>query len=965
MSVSHPRGYNRPPSPTPRDLQDAAQPLLLRKQEAPELSSPPARKNIAASMTSFINRLRPSKRPEKGSTARLTTTNTNQPWENHQAREIRTASGSRPSPQRVNSISRHNPDAIPSSLWRTPISLPRRVRSTRERTAQETMSAAPQLIPRKKVPNPARGKNYGLRLRNDNQAPRLQMMGGGDGEPLLPRHPSQAVTLPSRHTRDVVAAKQELRRQRRTLKESGDFLGVTGINPYTGQMDVITPTTSSEEASPPYSIPTASHLATLAHTTIEAVDDYQNAQREAWLKHQHERAEGRKEGAKTILEQNGGNVKWQKKGSAWSSVATPKLSPIPQSQQSFSLHEMDSEDTVQRSPVNRSPNRSPFLGLPAAAMRMGHHRPAIETGGVPMPAIPGQQPGKSIPSSSKENGEPPLARSSSSRPRTIRFNLPPLITRRSGHCLQDISRYQDDQSELHRLVVPSPKGHRYRHSLPDIKGLQRINSGSVLRLDNLNPADQWASRLMQDLGCSETSHQSSSSSGPSIRTASSTAGEEGIRDQSVYTPIIITTGSECSQKYPLPMDGCGETTEDFEDTLPTPLSMSTPNTVFSPLTSSLSLPQTPSSIFSDLSASQSEMQLSVWPSIESRALETKIATSTREMVLPRTLCPREVRTPEPSSPKQEQDSVTTSPAASHEMAMMADVVEAKDTTGYSQHASTESLQSPQPAQWSMRKTMRQKADDNDQGEKENNGTAPTTAQSSPHMSKSTSHSHHREPPRLPPRVRPRKPSLDVDHAIARGAARAAFTHLVTATTQEPTMNLESPEVIPIKEPHGRRSLPRHHERRTVSAPVSDRESSRGAGPEERRDLASLMTMTLTGAGGGSRFGWNRNRAVLLLRNFLGTLCEWVRVVLVVLWILVSAYWDLVSPAFDGDSKLRNRLSGGDAKQGATWEDWGICVMALLFMFGVVAVGLWMVRGSVWVGWVVCKVVQGLWRVLGV
>ncbi|KAK4226346.1 hypothetical protein QBC38DRAFT_456331 [Podospora fimiseda] len=951
MSVSHPRGHNRPPTPPPRGWGDVTQPLFQQNQETSEPSSPPARKNIATSMTSFINKFRPSKRPEKGSTARVTTDTTNQYWENHQAGEVRTASGSRPPPQRVNSVSRHSPDAIPSSLWRTPIPLPRRAHSTRERMDQGTTpTAAPRLIPRKQIPGPGRGENFGLRARNPNQTTRFQGTGEDDGDPLLPRHPSQAAAVSSRYTRDVFTVKQELRRQRRTLKESGDFLGVTGINPYTGQMDVITPTTSSEEASPPYSVP---HMGTLAHTAMGAVGDHEDAQRrEVWLK-EH------KEELNTILEQNDGNVKSKKKEAAWSSAASPKLSPIPQSQRSFSLHEMDSEGTVQQSPVNRSPNRSPFLGISAAAMKTGYHRPAIVRGDIPMPAIPAQQAGKSMPSSRKEDVEPTLEKSSSSKHRTIRFNLQPLMTRRSGHCLQEISKYLDDQLELHRPVAPSSKGHRYRHSLPDMKVLQRINSASVLQLNNLNPAGQWASGLMQDLGCSNASNQSNRDSGPSVRTALSTTGEEGMRDPFVYTPTTITTGSECSQKHPIPMDGGVETAEDYGDILLTPQFMSTPNTMFSPLKSSPSLPQTPNRIFSDPLASQIETRQNVWPSIESQAQKNKTAISTQEMALP-----RESKNPGPPSPKQKHDSVITSSVTNQEE-KVTEIAKEQDTTESSLPASTESLPSPQPAQWSMRKTIRQKADDKEQGKEKNSGTGETAVHSSP-ASTSTSHSHpRREPHPLPPRSTPRKPSMDLDHAIARGAAREAFTHLVTATTTQESPIGQSSEVKPIKEPNGRRSIPRHHERRTVPAPVSDRESNREAGPEDRRGLAALVRMTLAGAQGDSRFGWNRKKAVLLLRTFLEMLCKWVRVVLVVVWILVSAYWDLVSPVFDGNSQLRKILTGEDNKHEATWEDWGICGMTLAFLFGVVVVGVWMIRGFVWVVWVVWKIVQGLWRILGV
>ncbi|EAQ88263.1 predicted protein [Chaetomium globosum CBS 148.51] len=65
--------------------------------------------------------------------------------------------------------------------------------------------------------------------------------------PVTPPRRAQTTTLtPS--TRDLFLAKRALRRQRHTLISSGDFLGVTGANPYTGEPDLITPPTSSDDA---------------------------------------------------------------------------------------------------------------------------------------------------------------------------------------------------------------------------------------------------------------------------------------------------------------------------------------------------------------------------------------------------------------------------------------------------------------------------------------------------------------------------------------------------------------------------------------------------------------------------------------------------------------------------------------------------------------------------------------------
>lgn len=937
MSASQTRGYVQTRSPTPKVLGDV-QHLLPGKPEVSPPSSP--RKNIASSMTSFINRLRPSKRPEKGSTARVTAP-TDRSGEDYQASGTYTASGSHP--QRIGSVSRHNPDAIPSSVWRTPISLPRRAYSTRDRNNQSMMPSTPQLIPRKKAPSLARVENPEHDRGTYDRVPSYQKKAENDGDPLLPRRPSQVVTKPPSHTREIFAAKQELRRQRRCLKESGDFLGVTGINPYTGQMDVITPTTSSEDAAPACSSPTTSCLATLAHTGQNAAEDYENAKREAWLRAEHQKAEGRKEEIRTILQQHGGNVMWRKEEGGWSSVATPKLSPIPQSQQSESIRDMDSEATVQRSPVNRSLDMSPFLEMPAGAMRMEDQRSALRGGDVAMLAIPDRQLRKSIPSNKKENGGPQAKKSSFSKPRAIRFSLPPLLPKRQGPGPRESLLYQDDQSGRQPQIAPPAKGHRYRHSLPNMKSLQRITGGSVLELENLNPADQWASRLMQDLGCSENSDQSNSTNGRSVRTASSTAGEEDmISSQSVFTPITITTGSECSQDHHLLLDGCGETAENFEDTLRTPLSMSMPPTPFSPQTLSLSVRKTPGSVSSDTSDSPTEIQLSVWPSVESLAPQPTV-TSTQEMAL----SPGE-KIPHPLSPKPEQDSATTSPEVSQEIIR---ATEGKANTNCSRAVSTGS----QLTQWSMRKTMRKKAEDNEEEEAGPPSPATTATKSSP-MSTST----HQLP--LPtPNPSPKKPSVGLDHAIARGAARTAFTHLMT-TMQTESHGNQSSAIIPLTEPTPT-SIPWHRTVPAVVAPVSDREFPRGAGPEQgdqkirrrHRDLASLVKTVA----GPSRLSWK----VMVLRKLFETVCEWVRVVLDFAWEVAKEYWDLVKPIFDGESEIRKRFEMGvEELQG---EDFGIGIMALVFIFCGLVIGVRTARGVIFVVWIVWKAGKGLMRVLGV
>ena len=59
--------------------------------------------------------------------------------------------------------------------------------------------------------------------------------------------------------------------------------------------------------------------------------------------------------------------------------------------------------------------------------------------------------------------------------------------------------------------------------------------------------------------------------------------------------------------------------------------------------------------------------------------------------------------------------------------------------------------------------------------------------------------------------------------------------------------------------------------------------------------------------------------------------------------VVRAYWQVVSPVFDGDSQLRKRIGKAQATRG----DVVVCVLALVFLFMAVSGGVWAVRGIVW------------------
>lgn len=134
----------------------------------------------------------------------------------------------------------------------------------------------------------------------------------------------------------MLKAKEESRRSRRSLKESGDWLGVQGADPYSGEFAVLTPTsTVSSETTPPFA---KERLAELSRRQEDAKLAYDQAKLEA--EEEREKVILRKgqskiekmERVKEKLRQKQRDLPtWSQHKRRWSSAAEPDLSPIPQS----------------------------------------------------------------------------------------------------------------------------------------------------------------------------------------------------------------------------------------------------------------------------------------------------------------------------------------------------------------------------------------------------------------------------------------------------------------------------------------------------------------------------------------------------------------------------------------------------------------------------------------------------------
>lgn len=144
---------------------------------------------------------------------------------------------------------------------------------------------------------------------------------------LTPPVHRRAVSLSPTKPRALLHSKEQARQQRRELKASGDYLPVTGFNPWTGGWDVVTPTdTISSDMT---SLSTKENIARLRQRVLNAklAFDSEKKRRES------NKAQAKLEKIEKLKEdlRQDQPMKWRQHRGQWSSAAEPKLSPIAQS----------------------------------------------------------------------------------------------------------------------------------------------------------------------------------------------------------------------------------------------------------------------------------------------------------------------------------------------------------------------------------------------------------------------------------------------------------------------------------------------------------------------------------------------------------------------------------------------------------------------------------------------------------
>lgn len=288
----------------------------------------PTEKRRAASWAGWVRNVLPSQRPERGGTIR-----DRGYWESVESVNSRRSRRPRSSTYRTPSqrLKRMGSDQI--VRWNTAKEL-----SKRSRPPDDNQHAS---IPQITHQGIHRRLQITRRRDRDDNYPKATDRGQEDAL-RSQRLDSVATNVIDRrllHTQKLVKAKEEAHKQRRSLKESGDYLGVQGFNPETGELDVITPT-ESDEGNQPTNFTDDSPIINVKGLDIGHRSRLTPDEEPKWMKKMRLAIQQEKlrqfETEKQQLRAMNMPLKWRRKTKQWSSAHEPALSTIAQSQLSTS-----------------------------------------------------------------------------------------------------------------------------------------------------------------------------------------------------------------------------------------------------------------------------------------------------------------------------------------------------------------------------------------------------------------------------------------------------------------------------------------------------------------------------------------------------------------------------------------------------------------------------------------------------
>ncbi|XWW95560.1 hypothetical protein V2A60_003521 [Cordyceps javanica] len=125
----------------------------------------------------------------------------------------------------------------------------------------------------------------------------------------------------------VLRLRKQARRERRALKASGDYLGVQGINPGTGRIDVETPT-DSEESQPGLEASMEEQLRP-KRTVVTFDPKIDEKERKKMLLKAREDELRRMEKSKQEAEELANQLMWRRYTKEWSIVKDPGAGKLP------------------------------------------------------------------------------------------------------------------------------------------------------------------------------------------------------------------------------------------------------------------------------------------------------------------------------------------------------------------------------------------------------------------------------------------------------------------------------------------------------------------------------------------------------------------------------------------------------------------------------------------------------------
>ena len=550
------------------------------------------RRSLSRSVTDFFNSLRPSRRAERGGTARPTV---DDDAEHQRERPRPLVSTGSCREQRSRSLDTENPDTIPARLWNTPTTLPRRIHSTGSKARKPIAKQPPTNKPIVTLDSPVKVPlNSGLNEGCISQYPPTT--------PITITTPISTHRPPSPQpasSHALFLAKRELRRQRRTLISSGDFLGVTGANPYTGEPDIVTPPTSTSSAlttttsatntatTSLSSFPQPTEIGTTRKTqpdeaaAAEAVRRRRRKREKALRRTAKDeerlrRGEQRKDAVREAVRRRG--VRWRREEGGWSSVAEPRLSPILQSPLGSG---------GKASPRGEG-NGGSFLGVAAVVLgREDCRRRGWDVG----------------------EGR-------------LRFSLSSPGPRRDGSLQEgEVDGLLEcyPEWEVGNLVA-IPVG--IRRVSGECK-VRRVTTGRVLELRDLDPAESGENMLRSLVSPVSMSPVEATLQGLARRTRGL-----GQALPSAYIRTTTTTGSEHSQaRYRLDVHPSGGTLDGSHETPQAQTRQASMPRALSQPTSPLSTRRTYDNVSSHQLGSPSNMLLNVWQKPGNQAPETEARTT--------------------------------------------------------------------------------------------------------------------------------------------------------------------------------------------------------------------------------------------------------------------------------------------------------------------------------------------------